>query len=799
MKKLFTLLTLALISIGSAWGETLPKPTEIGNTTIGKYSGTIIDTPTGTLDLATQVDFSMDDNGWIAFASRTGMAGKTWHNGDGANGGSTNWTVPDGVTAPFIGSTSGAQLERYTVQSGSRVHALRFTGAVKASFLGSYNAADRFMIVALYSFDGSTFTLIDVKGLSSSGVGELLFDGLNSATNYVAYVYGKNNSNSDFYEVALKGPLAVKTNPESANYATGGSADAMTAAALSGTTPYSYQWYSCADTEKTGASPISGATSATYTPSTSATGTFYYYCRITDSATPTPAYVETSVATITVATAAAPTIGIASSAASAVSKGTDVTLSATTTGSPDPDIQWYSNTVNNNTSGTPISGATEATYNPSTSTAGTTYYYAVATNASGSATSDVVSVVVNASNKCELTKAMFSNGFNGFIVLGTTENTITGYYMSGDATPTITSVEISENATYSITGSTLTVTAEDGTTTKEFSISTNAVTPTNEPNRTFNGTEDWVATGGAFFGAASEKLGWNINKNTEESSNKRISEGKNRIYFFVENATKIILYPSENNGNARNVDVTINDGTATSYTFPKYAANAKLEINTGEKAMVGITNKGSGDARFGSIEIVGLTSPVSIENISTASGKSYATYVTAHDLDFSSVSSSITAYKATSATASSVTVEEITEVPAGTPILVKTATPGANVDVPFATSDVAAIADNLLLAGDGQTEVGGGDDVYDYILSDGKFYHASPAGPVAVGKAYLHLDSNPAGARSLDIDFGGTTGISQMEDVRSKKDEVYYDLQGRRVLYPTKGLYIVNGKKVILK
>ena len=50
----------------------------------------------------------------------------------------------------------------------------------------------------------------------------------------------------------------------------------------------------------------------------------------------------------------------------------------------------------------------------------------------------------------------------------------------------------------------------------------------------------------------------------------------------------------------------------------------------------------------------------------------------------------------------------------------------------------------------------------------------------------------------LDID-GYATGIKKIDDVRSKKDDVYYDLQGRRVLYPTKGLYIVNGKKVIVK
>ena len=71
---------------------------------------------------------------------------------------------------------------------------------------------------------------------------------------------------------------------------------------------------------------------------------------------------------------------------------------------------------------------------------------------------------------------------------------------------------------------------------------------------------------------------------------------------------------------------------------------------------------------------------------------------------------------------------------------------------------------------------------------------------VPENKAYLALTSDPgaSGARSLDLE-GNVTGISKTEDVRSKKDDVYYDLQGRRVLNPTKGLYIVNGKKVIVK
>ena len=42
----------------------------------------------------------------------------------------------------------------------------------------------------------------------------------------------------------------------------------------------------------------------------------------------------------------------------------------------------------------------------------------------------------------------------------------------------------------------------------------------------------------------------------------------------------------------------------------------------------------------------------------------------------------------------------------------------------------------------------------------------------------------------------------QMEDVRGKMEDVrgeYYNLAGQRVAQPTKGLYIINGRKVVIK
>ena len=65
-------------------------------------------------------------------------------------------------------------------------------------------------------------------------------------------------------------------------------------------------------------------------------------------------------------------------------------------------------------------------------------------------------------------------------------------------------------------------------------------------------------------------------------------------------------------------------------------------------------------------------------------------------------------------------------------------------------------------------------------------------------KAWL-LISKSSGARSFISLFDDeTTGVETVNREPLTVNQ-YYDLQGRRVAQPTKGLYIVNGKKVIIK
>jgi uncharacterized protein (TIGR02145 family) len=64
-------------------------------------------------------------------------------------------------------------------------------------------------------------------------------------------------------------------------------------------------------------------------------------------------------------------------------------LTVSATGDAPITYQWFSNTTNSNTGGTAITGATGASFTPPSTTIGTRYYYVVATNAHGSATSNV--------------------------------------------------------------------------------------------------------------------------------------------------------------------------------------------------------------------------------------------------------------------------------------------------------------------------------------------------------------------------------------------------------------------------
>lgn len=72
---------------------------------------------------------------------------------------------------------------------------------------------------------------------------------------------------------------------------------------------------------------------------------------------------------------------------------------------------------------------------------------------------------------------------------------------------------------------------------------------------------------------------------------------------------------------------------------------------------------------------------------------------------------------------------------------------------------------------------------------------------VPANKAYINADEIPADASAsnvLNFNFGETTGIQSA--TTSDNNTEYYDLQGRRVLYPTHGIFVTaKGQKILIK
>ena len=186
--------------------------------------------------------------------------------------------------------------------------------------------------------------------------------------------------------------------------------------------------------------------------------------------------------------------------------------------------------------------------------------------------------------------------------------------------------------------------------------------------------------------------------------------------------------------------------------------------------------------------------------ISPATGKTYTTFCRAIDLDFTNVSG-IEAYVVSNMSASSATITQVFTLPAGEGAILKRTDNGASesFDIPFAES-ANAIATNYMVGITKAKDMSGIANAY--ILKDGLFYECS-GGTLAAGKAYLN-DENGVWATSSSPSFslivdGETTGIDSLTPALNQGEGVYYDLSGRRIAEPTKGIYILNGKKVVVK
>ena len=182
-------------------------------------------------------------------------------------------------------------------------------------------------------------------------------------------------------------------------------------------------------------------------------------------------------------------------------------------------------------------------------------------------------------------------------------------------------------------------------------------------------------------------------------------------------------------------------------------------------------------------------------NIDTETG--FATFCSTKALDFSEVTT-LKAYYAKEVTQDTVRLIQVTgTVAAGTGLLLR----GVTTQIPVIDEAGTSYSDNLL---QGVTETAVSVNAANqYVLVDKngtvKFADtASRAATVPSGKAYLVVTSGGS-SRSLVFGFGDEATAVRTVTTATAKTTAVFNLHGQRVVRPSGGLFIVNGKKVILK
>lgn len=189
-----------------------------------------------------------------------------------------------------------------------------------------------------------------------------------------------------------------------------------------------------------------------------------------------------------------------------------------------------------------------------------------------------------------------------------------------------------------------------------------------------------------------------------------------------------------------------------------------------------------------------------VNDIATVTDAKYATFAPAHNV---TIPEGVKAYTAKVNDANTAVI--LTEIPADAVIPANTGivvyAENAN-SFTFPATDATSSLDvsaNELKVSDGTVQ--GAENIYVMVKKDNDVVFAPVSSEIKVpaGKAYLEVTkANPARYYSISGGNNGTTGIKDIQ-VNTEKEGAYYTLQGIKTNKPTQGVYIHNGKKVIIK
>ena len=255
-------------------------------------------------------------------------------------------------------------------------------------------------------------------------------------------------------------------------------------------------------------------------------------------------------------------------------------------------------------------------------------------------------------------------------------------------------------------------------------------------------------------------------------------------------------------GSGNYLNLTINDATAEQLAVYQGWNN----YGSGTFTTVQVGNANFGLYRYDTmLKTIKLYSPITEEfEVVSVSDAGYATFCPSKNIDFSAADD-IEACTAAVDAEGKITYTVVSTVAAGEGVLLRTKSGNAANENLLVLDDAVANAGNAFVGIPAKTKLAQSTEAgyTNYILSkvDGVlgFYKVNDNGSWCnAGTAYLKVADSVTPVRGFFALWDEeTTGISAVES-KAIEGQVY-NLKGQRVAQPTKGLYIVNGKKVILK
>lgn len=306
----------------------------------------------------------------------------------------------------------------------------------------------------------------------------------------------------------------------------------------------------------------------------------------------------------------------------------------------------------------------------------------------------------------------------------------------------------------------------------------------------------------------------NLGNNTGKVSDKSMSNGAYSAIKGGETAElcklpmgeyKVIIYLKANGNRSaiiRDVD-NIDNGTNTLCILPINRSSAAKEYSTTltlyETTKIGLSGytTSTGTNQSADLDYIYIQRTGDATETVLVSKAGYATYATKYNVEVPNAKNVKVMTVTVNEGNSTIKLHEIpakTVIPANTGILVKA--PVGNCDFVVTSDKGETLANNdLKAATENVTSV---DDKFFALTKLGEkvgFALVENGVVIPAGKAYLEVPAATA-AKFFGLD-GEATGINSVKT--AKADGAYYTLEGVKTTKPVKGLYIHNGKKIVVK